>query len=60
MPSNALYLFGFAVIIAGLAYAAHLMGIAPQWIVAGIITLAGLGLLKVAKRGRSSRPFDTR
>ena len=60
MPSNAIYLIGFAVVICGLAYGAHLAGLSAPWIAAGVITLIGLGILKVAKRGRSSRPFDTR
>jgi hypothetical protein len=60
MPSNAIYLFGFAIVILGLAYGAHLMGISREWIAAGVITLTGLGILKVTKRGRSSRPFDAR
>jgi hypothetical protein len=60
MPSNAVYLIGFAVVILGLAYGAYLMGASPEWITAGVITLVGLGLLKVAKRGRSTRPFDAR
>lgn len=59
MPSNAIYIIGFIVVIAGLAYAASLAGVPTQWIVAGVVVLAGMGLLKVAKRGRSTKPFDT-
>jgi hypothetical protein len=60
MPSNAIYLIGFAIVICGLAYGAYLAGLSAQWIAVGVITLVGVGILKVAKRGRSSRPFDTR
>ena len=59
MPSNLLYLIGFAIVIAGLAYGAHLAGIAPEWIAVGVVVLVGTAILKVAKRGRSSRPFDS-
>jgi hypothetical protein len=60
MPSNILYLVGFMIVILGLSYAAHLAGVSAEWIIAGVIVLLGVGLLKVAKRGRSSKPFDAR
>lgn len=60
MPSNAIYIIGFIVVIAGLAYAASLAGVPMEWILAGVIIFAGMGLLKVAKRGSSTKPFDTR
>lgn len=59
MPSNILYLIGFVVVIIGLGYGAHLAGIGAEWIAAGAIFLVGIAILKIAKRGRSSRPFDT-
>ncbi len=59
MPSNILYLIGFVVVIIGLGYGAHLAGIGAEWITAGAIFLGGIAILKIAKRGRSSRPFDT-
>ncbi len=58
MPSNAIYIIGYIVVIAGLAYAASLAGLSVEWIIAGVIVLAGVGLLKLAKRGRSTRPLD--
>ncbi|MBI1352972.1 MAG: hypothetical protein GC160_01410 [Acidobacteria bacterium] len=60
MPSNALYIVGFIIVILGLAYMASLMGISAQWIAAGVVVLVGVGILKLAKRGPSTRPFDTR
>jgi hypothetical protein len=52
--SSAIYLVGYAVIIAGLALGAHYLEIPSRWIVVGIIVLAGMGLTGVAKsrRGR--------
>ena len=59
MPSNLIYLIGYIVVIAGLAYGAVLMGIPAQWIGVGVIVMAGLGLVGVAKRGRSKDTFET-
>lgn len=58
MPSNALYLIGFVIVIVGLSYAAYLAGVSPEWITAGIVVLFGIAILKIAKRGRNSKPFD--
>jgi len=47
MPqSSALYLIGFIVVVAGLAYAAHLAHVPSAWIIAGVIVLLGIGILK--------------
>ena len=43
--SFALYIVGFIVLIVGLAYGAHLMHIAPQWIGVGVLVLIGLGVV---------------
>jgi hypothetical protein len=52
--SSAIYLAGYAVIIAGLALGAHYLQIPNRWIVVGVIVLAGMGLTGFAKsrRGR--------
>lgn len=54
MPTNLIYLLGFALVIVGLSYGAHLMGIPVEWIVAGVIVLAGVSLLKLSKRNRGA------
>jgi hypothetical protein len=59
MPSNILYLIGFVIVIIGLSYGAYLAGISAEWITVGIIVLFGIAILKIAKRGRNSKPFDT-
>jgi hypothetical protein len=59
MPSNVLYLIGFVIVIVGLSYGAYLAGISAEWIMAGIIVMFGVAILKIARRGRSSKPFDT-
>lgn len=48
--SYALYLVGFLILIAGLAYGAHLAGVPAAWIAVGVICLLGIAILKAAKR----------
>ena len=48
MLSYALYVLGFIVLIAGLAMAAHLLGVSQTWITVGIIVLVGIAILSIA------------
>ena len=50
--SFGIYACGFAILIAGLAYVAHLMRMPTQWIGAGVIVLIGLGILSAVKATR--------
>jgi hypothetical protein len=50
--SFGLYAGGFAIAIIGLAYAAHLMRMPTQWIVAGAVVLIGIGILSAVKATR--------
>jgi hypothetical protein len=50
--SFGLYSAGFAIVIIGLIYAAHLMHIPWHWIVAGALVLLGIGILKAVKTTR--------
>jgi hypothetical protein len=43
--SFGLYAIGFATMIAGLIYGAHLMHMPTHWIVVGAIVLLGIGIL---------------
>jgi len=43
---------GFAILIAGLAYAAHLVHLPMQWIVVGTIVMVGIGILSAVKATR--------
>ena len=45
MSSFSLYLIGFVIFIAGLAYGAFLLGLAATWIAVGAFTLFGLGMV---------------
>jgi hypothetical protein len=52
MSSYGLYVIGFVVLISGLAYAAHLVGVSQTWIVVGAIVLLGIGLISGVSRAR--------
>ena len=44
--SFGIYTIGFAIMIAGLLYAAYLLHVPAHWIAAGATVLVGLGILK--------------
>ena len=54
--SFAIYIVGFLILIAGLAYGASLAGLATQWIVVGVLVLLGLGIAKGATSTRQKDP----
>ncbi|MGD0800617.1 MAG: hypothetical protein ABR906_04800 [Terracidiphilus sp.] len=50
--SFGIYAAGFAIMIAGLAYAAHLVHLPMHWIVVGAVIMIGVGLLSAVKATR--------
>lgn len=52
MSNFALYVIGYLIVIAGLAYAAHLLGVAPVWIGVGAMVLIGIGIVTGVSRTR--------
>ena len=50
--SFGLYAAGFAIMIGGLAYAAHLVHMPTHWIVVGAVVLIGVGILSGVKATR--------
>jgi uncharacterized membrane protein len=54
--SFGLYSVGFAIMIGGLIYAAHLLHMPTQWIVVGAIVMVGVGILKGVKATRQKDP----
>jgi len=50
--SFGLYAAGFAIVIAGLVYAAHLVRMPTHWILVGAIVMIGIGLLSAVKATR--------
>ena len=45
MSSFALYVTGFIILAAGVLVAAHLLGVATQWLIVMGLVLAGLGVV---------------
>jgi hypothetical protein len=54
--SFGLYAIGFAIMLAGLIYGAHLVHIPTHWIVMGAIVLLGVGILSGVKATRQKDP----
>ena len=45
MSNFAIFIIGFIILVAGLAYGASIAGLSPQWIGVGVIVLVGLGVV---------------
>jgi hypothetical protein len=56
--SFGLYAIGFAILIAGLTYAAYLVHMPAHWIVVGAIVLLGVGILSAVKATRQKDPSE--
>jgi hypothetical protein len=56
VSSLAIFIIGFVVVIAGLAYGANLAGVPPQWIGVGAVVLAGIGIVMGVSRTRMKDP----
>ena len=56
--SFGIYAAGFAIVICGLAYAAHLVHMPTQWIAVGAIVLVGIGILSAVKATRQKDSAD--
>ena len=56
--SFGIYAAGYAIVICGLVYAAHLMHMPTHWIAAGAIVLVGIGILSAVKATRQTDPVS--
>ena len=54
--SFGIYAIGFAILIGGLVYGAHLVHMPAHWIVVGAIVLLGVGILTGLKATRHKDP----
>ena len=54
--SFALYLIGFIIVIAGLAWGAVVAGVPQTYILIGVVVLFGIGILSAVKRTRPKDP----
>ena len=53
MSNLAIFIIGFVILIAGLAYGANLAGMSPQWIGVGVAVLAGIGVVMAVTKTRT-------
>lgn len=59
MSAFSLYVLGFLVLLAGLAYGAYLMHAPPTWIGVGALVMIGFGLMSaVSHTKRRDPPAD--
>jgi hypothetical protein len=56
--SFGLYAIGYAIMIGGLMYGAHLMHVPMHWIAVGAVVLLGVGILSGVKATRQKDPSD--
>jgi len=54
--SFGLYIFGYAVLIIGLALGAHLANVPQKWIGVGVLCLIGLAIIHGVKATRQKDP----
>ena len=54
--SFGIYAAGFAILIGGLVYAAHLLRLPALWIVVGAVIMVGVGILSAVKATRQKDP----
>lgn len=51
-----IYVLGTLIVVAGLAYGAHSLGVGSQWIVVGALVIIGLGLMSGIVKTRQKEP----
>ncbi|HVZ42398.1 MAG TPA: hypothetical protein VHA82_01200 [Ramlibacter sp.] len=54
--SFALYMFGFIIFIAGVAWACVVAGVPQLYIIIGVVILLGIGILTAVSRTRAKDP----
>jgi hypothetical protein len=45
MSNFAIFIIGFIILVAGLAYGASMAGLSAQWIGVGVVVLVGIGVV---------------
>lgn len=49
-----IFLIGYLVLIAGVAYGMHAIGLGMQWIITAVLILAGIGIIGSLTRARAT------
>ncbi len=60
MNSSVVYFLGFALVIAGIAYAAITLGVPSIWVIIGAIILIGIALMSTVTKTKQPTTTDTR
>ena len=53
MSNFAIFIIGFIILVAGLAYGASMAGLSAQWIGVGVVVLVGLGVVMGVTKTRT-------
>jgi hypothetical protein len=56
MTNLVVYLIGTLLVVAGLAYGAHRLGVSNAWIIVGALVITGLGLMGGIVKTRQKDP----
>ena len=56
MSSLSIFVIGFVILVAGLAYGASLAGLSAQWIAVGVLVLLGMGVAMGVTQTRHRDP----
>ncbi len=56
MSSFGLYVLGFAVLLAGVGYAAFLLHVPHTWIIVGALIIIGIGIMSAVTRTKTRDP----
>jgi hypothetical protein len=59
VSSLTIFIIGFVILVAGLAYGASLAGLSAQWIAVGVLVLLGMGVAMGVTRTRQRDPSQT-
>jgi hypothetical protein len=58
MSSFSLFTVGYVIVVIGLAYAAYLVNVPREWIIVGLLVLAGLGVMKGVSKTKPRDPVE--
>ncbi len=56
MSNFGIYMIGVVVVVAALAYGAHLLGVGSTWIVVGVLVVIGLSIMGDIVKTRRPEP----
>jgi hypothetical protein len=59
MSSFGIYIFGFVILVVGLALGANMLGVPAMWIGVGVIILIGIGVLSGVNHTKRRDPPST-